>query len=296
MRNRTGPRVAALDGLACCCPPIAAPSTPAAPARARPPSAIAGAPGRRRPRIQDGDGRPDAWAVRGADGSVSRLAYDLDRDGAPDVVLVFEGGALVRKELVHRMDGVPPTWSVFEKGELGPKERDTDGDGRPDLWERYANGQLVEIEIDADRDGAPDRIERGPPRRRRPRLGPVRELQRPAPQARSPRGLEAVKRSVRSPRPTPMSGVEHLLVASHAARAAARSAHMTAPRLRRAPPAVAVALTTLALAACAGRAAFTRAPPRRSAAATPTSTAATPSARRSPSRTRSSSTWTFPRR
>jgi hypothetical protein len=136
-----------------------APSTPA-PASARPfASPIAGAPAGT-PEDQDGDGRPDAWITRAADGSVSRLAYDLDRDGAPDVVLVFEGGALVRKELAYRVDGVPPTWSVFEKGELVRKERDTDGDGRPDLWERYAGGQLVRIEVDTDRDGAPDRIER----------------------------------------------------------------------------------------------------------------------------------------
>jgi len=138
-----------------------APSTPG-PASARPfASELAGAPAGT-PEDQDGDGRPDAWVVRGDDGAVSRLAYDLDRDGAPDVLLVFEGGALVRKELVHRMEGVPATWSVFEKGELVRKERDTDGDGRPDLWERYEGGRLVRIEVDTDRDGAPDRIEGGP--------------------------------------------------------------------------------------------------------------------------------------
>jgi hypothetical protein len=150
----------ALTGLACSAR-RPAPSAPD-PANERPfASSIAGAPAGA-PEDQDGDGRPDAWVARGEDGSVSRLAYDLDRDGAPDVVLVFEGGALVRKELVHRMEGVPPTWSVFEKGELVRKERDTDGDGLPDLWERYADGQLVRIEVDTDRDGAPDRIEVGP--------------------------------------------------------------------------------------------------------------------------------------
>ena len=155
--------IALSTGLACSGPRRVAPS-PAAPASVRPPpfsSAPAGAPSGT-PEDGDGDGRTDAWVARAADGSVSRLTYDLDRDGAPDVVLVFDGGALVRKEMVHRVEGVPPTWSVFEKGELVRKERDTDGDGRPDVWERHANGRLVQIEVDTDRDGAPDRVERGP--------------------------------------------------------------------------------------------------------------------------------------
>jgi hypothetical protein len=152
----------AITGLACGAHRQPPPPTPAR-SSARPfASGTAGAPSGT-PEDQDGDGRPDAWTVRTADGSVAQLAYDLDRDGAPDVVLVFEDGALVRKELAYRMEGVPPTWSVFEKGELVRKERDTDGDGRPDLWERYAGGQLVRTEVDTDRDGAPDRSEATPP-------------------------------------------------------------------------------------------------------------------------------------
>jgi hypothetical protein len=155
--------IAALSGLACSTP---GPGRPTTPASARQPftSGPAGAP-TGNPEDQDGDGRPDAWVTRGSDGAISRLAYDLDRDGAPDVVLAFEGGALVRKELVHRVEGVPATWSVFERGELVRKERDTDGDGRPDVWERYARGSLVRVERDTDRDGTPDDVETGAPER-----------------------------------------------------------------------------------------------------------------------------------
>jgi len=157
--------IAALSGLACSTP---GPARPTASSQASPrqpfTSEPAGAP-TGTPEDQDGDGRPDAWVTRGDDGAISRLAYDLDRDGAPDVVLAFEGGALARKELVHRVEGVPATWSVFEGGELVRKERDTDGDGRPDVWERYARGSLVRVERDTDRDGAPDEVEPGAPER-----------------------------------------------------------------------------------------------------------------------------------
>lgn len=159
MRKLT-PLLVALAVLGCArSRPARTSLSPAAPARPFT-SAPAGAP-TGAPEDQDGDGRADAWVTREADGSVSRLAYDLDRDGAPDVVLAFEGGALVRKEVAQRVEGVPPTWSVFERGELVRKERDTDGDGKTDLWERYANGTLVGVERDTDRDGAPDRAEPG---------------------------------------------------------------------------------------------------------------------------------------
>ncbi|ABS26101.1 hypothetical protein [Anaeromyxobacter sp. Fw109-5] len=157
--------IAALSGLACSTPRQARPTASSPASSGRPfTSEPAGAP-TGTPQDQDGDGRTDAWVTRGADGAISRLAYDLDRDGEPDVVLVFEGGALARKELVHRVEGVPPTWSVFEGGELVRKERDTDGDGRPDVWERYARGSLVSVERDTDRDGRPDGVEAGAPER-----------------------------------------------------------------------------------------------------------------------------------
>src|SRR3990172_11758417 len=78
----------------------------------------------------DGDGRIDCWEAYGPDGTLSKLVYDLDFDGAPDAILTFEKDQLVKKEYAFGFDGQSRSWSYFEKGKLVRKERDTSGDGR----------------------------------------------------------------------------------------------------------------------------------------------------------------------
>jgi hypothetical protein len=107
----------------------------------------------------DGDGRIDCWEAYGPDGTLSKLVYDLDFDGAPDAILTFEKDQLVKKEYAFGFDGQSRSWSYFEKGKLVRKERDTSGDGRVDTWEYWEGGELDRIGVDLDGDGQVDRWE-----------------------------------------------------------------------------------------------------------------------------------------
>ncbi len=107
----------------------------------------------------NGDGRIDTWELYAPDGSLSRLVYDLDFDGKPDVTLFFEKDQLVRKEYAPGFDGKTRTWAYYEKGKLVRKERDTNGDGKVDYWEYWENGQIDRIGVDVDGDGQVDRWE-----------------------------------------------------------------------------------------------------------------------------------------
>jgi hypothetical protein len=107
----------------------------------------------------NGDGKIDSWELYAADGSLSRVAYDLDFDGKPDVTLFYEKDQLVRKEMAFGFDGVPRAWSFYEKGKLVRKERDTNGDGNVDSWEYWENGEIDRVGVDLDGDGQVDRWE-----------------------------------------------------------------------------------------------------------------------------------------
>lgn len=107
----------------------------------------------------NGDGKIDTWERYEPDGSLSRVAYDLDFDRKPDAVLHYEREQLVRKELAFRYDGVPSAWHYYEKGKLVRKERDTNGDGNVDYWEYWENSEIDRIGVDADGDGQVDRWE-----------------------------------------------------------------------------------------------------------------------------------------
>jgi hypothetical protein len=113
----------------------------------------------RKERDLNGDGRIDGWEKYGADGSIVRIAYDLDFDGKIDEVLHFEKDQLVKKELAFGFDGVPRSWSFYEKGKLVRKERDANGDGQVDYWEYWENGEVDRIGVDDDGDGQVDRWE-----------------------------------------------------------------------------------------------------------------------------------------
>lgn len=79
------------------------------------------------------DGKEDAWAYSGPDGSRSRIDVSTHRDGRAD-----------RKEF-------------YEHGLLARAEEDSDGDGLPDKWEVYDGGRLVSVAFDLGHTGKPDR-------------------------------------------------------------------------------------------------------------------------------------------
>jgi hypothetical protein len=107
----------------------------------------------------NGDGKIDTWERYEPDGTLSRVAYDLDFDGKPDALLHYEKDQLVRKEMAFGFDGVPRAWNYYEKGKLVRKERDTNGDGNVDYWEYWENGEIDRIGVDVDGDGQVDRWE-----------------------------------------------------------------------------------------------------------------------------------------
>jgi hypothetical protein len=107
----------------------------------------------------NGDGRVDTWEAYAADGAMTRLVYDLDFDGNPDVNLFFEAEQLVRKEYALGLDGVSRSWSFYEGSKLVRKERDSNGDGKVDYWEYWEGGEIDRIGVDEDGDGRVDRWE-----------------------------------------------------------------------------------------------------------------------------------------
>ncbi len=105
------------------------------------------------------DGSVDTWEEYLPDATLSRLTYDMDFDGKPDVTLFFEKDQLVRKEYAFGFDGVPHTFNYYEKNKLVRKERDTNGDGKIDTWEYWEGGEVDRVGVDLDNDGQVDRWE-----------------------------------------------------------------------------------------------------------------------------------------
>jgi hypothetical protein len=111
----------------------------------------------RKERDLNGDGKVDLWEAYDDEGNVSKQAYDLDFDGQPDLIITYEKGQLVRKELAPGFDGMPRTIAYYENGKLVRKERDTKGTGKIDTWEYWENGELDRVGVDLDGDGEVDR-------------------------------------------------------------------------------------------------------------------------------------------
>jgi hypothetical protein len=111
----------------------------------------------RKERDLNGDGKVDLWEAYDDEGNVAVLALDLDFDGKPDLVITYEKGQLVKKELAPGFDGMARTTAYYENGKLVRKERDTKGDGKIDTWEYYENGELDRVGVDLDGDGEVDR-------------------------------------------------------------------------------------------------------------------------------------------
>jgi hypothetical protein len=114
----------------------------------------------RKERDLNGDGKIDIWEAYDEDGNVSKQVCDLDFDGKPDLVVTYEKGLLVKKELAPGFDGMARTVAYFENGKLVRKERDRSGAGKIDTWEYYENGELDRIGYDDDGDGQVDRWEK----------------------------------------------------------------------------------------------------------------------------------------
>jgi hypothetical protein len=113
----------------------------------------------RRDRDLNGDGKIDVWEFYDASGNLEKQVVDLDFDGKPDVVIHYEKGQIVSKEMSFGFDGKPHAWSYYEKGRLVRKERDENGDGKVDYWEYWEGGEVDRVGIDVDGDGKVDRWE-----------------------------------------------------------------------------------------------------------------------------------------
>jgi hypothetical protein len=105
------------------------------------------------------DGIIDAWVYLDERGSVRRRENDFDRDGSPDEVSIYVGGALAEQQRVTARAGKIDTWHYFSAGKLTRTERDANGDDYVDQWWEYPDARGAEcplIHSDVDGDGRPD--------------------------------------------------------------------------------------------------------------------------------------------
>lgn len=114
----------------------------------------------RKERDLNADGKVDIWEAYDAEGNLTKQVCDLDFDSKPDLVVTYEKGLLVKKELAPGFDGMARTVAFYENGKLVRKERDRRGSGKIDTWEYYENGELDRIGSDEDGDGQVDRWEK----------------------------------------------------------------------------------------------------------------------------------------
>lgn len=114
----------------------------------------------RRERDLNSDGKVDSWEALDAEGNATKIVYDLDFDGRPDLAVTYEMGQLVRKEYAPGFDGMTRAVAFYENGKLVRKERDSKGTGKIDAWEYWENGELDRIGYDEDGDGLVDRWEK----------------------------------------------------------------------------------------------------------------------------------------
>jgi hypothetical protein len=103
------------------------------------------------------DGRPDM--VASMDGAAVRVVeVDEDGDGLFDLSEFYDrGDTPSRIERVERRGKAIARREVFEGGVLLSAQEDRDADGRVDRWETYAGGGLKMLELDSTGAGRPDR-------------------------------------------------------------------------------------------------------------------------------------------
>jgi hypothetical protein len=138
-------------------------------------------------------GSPIQPAYDPASGRLTRLDYDSNRDGRPDMAASMEGATVRVVEIDADHDGLVDRWEYFEPsgsaggsakgdsphlsriervsrrgttivrregyeaGELAWVREDRDADGRVDRWETYKAGALSTVELDTTGTGRPDR-------------------------------------------------------------------------------------------------------------------------------------------
>lgn len=105
------------------------------------------------------DGAIDAFIYYDDQGRERRRESDFDRDGKPDEIALFEGGAVVRKDRETNYDGKLDTWDYYEKARLVRRERDSDGDGIVDQWWQFDDpndAKCAVVATDENADGKPD--------------------------------------------------------------------------------------------------------------------------------------------
>ncbi|MCA9517760.1 MAG: hypothetical protein KC635_22625 [Myxococcales bacterium] len=104
----------------------------------------------------DFDGRPDVVRVFNDQGAVVTEQMDLDFDGKPDAIDYYADGVLYRRDLALDFAGKASIVKFYNDNQLTRKERDTNGDGKMDTIEYYEGGKLMRIGEDRDGDGKPD--------------------------------------------------------------------------------------------------------------------------------------------
>ena len=122
-------------------------------------------------------------------GRLTKLTYDFNRNGKPDMWALMDGARLVRLEADENENGRIDRWEFypaaggpgglkqpperierstrddgrvsrrefFEAGLLVRVEEDTTGDGAADKWESYSGGSLTVLALDTKGRGQPDR-------------------------------------------------------------------------------------------------------------------------------------------
>ncbi len=100
------------------------------------------------------NGKADAWAYSGPDGSVSRIEISSAADEHKiDRWEFYAGGRLIRAEEATRGDGRVDKWETYKNAVLETASMDENGDGKPDRRLTYKDGALVLIESEPDVSG-----------------------------------------------------------------------------------------------------------------------------------------------
>ncbi len=103
------------------------------------------------------DGKVDVWQYPDKNGVIGEEEMDLDLDQRVDLVIFYEKGVMVRKELSTDFSGLFTIVKFYDgKGVLLRVERDEDGDGTVDIWDYYESGRAVRTGWDTTDDGKPD--------------------------------------------------------------------------------------------------------------------------------------------
>jgi antitoxin component YwqK of YwqJK toxin-antitoxin module len=85
-------------------------------------------------------------------------SLDADRDGKPEIELVFDdrSGQILSRSEDTDYDGRLDAENRYEDGRISERVEDTNGDGAPDRWVSYKDGRGSGVKVDRNFDGLPD--------------------------------------------------------------------------------------------------------------------------------------------